>query len=220
MATALLYLQSCSSNIQDPSPRVLLPWQTSTVEARRVNNIITQVIRRARTVDRVNDINLIDHDARAGARGAALDVAHNITGGSAGPVEQAQVADVELARVAAARRRVVASALRDGEDARRVLEVEVLEGDVGGIAQAAAAAVGWVAGGVAGPGLDVGAVAHVLVDGDVSDCHVLDGLKLSVCEAPLLIVEFIVLRPGISTHHTAQCCRWQCQVRYRSHSSQ
>lgn len=193
MATALIYLQSCSSNIQAPSPRVLLPWQTSTVEASRINNIITQVIRRARAIDRVNDINLIDHDARAGARGAALDVAHNITGGSAGPVEQAQVADVELARVAAARRRVVAGALSDGEYARRVLEVEVLESDVGGVAQAAAAAVGRVAGCVARPRLDVGAIAHVLVDGDVADRHVLDGLKLSVCGVSLSVIELLIL---------------------------
>ena len=186
-----------TGNIQFPSPGILLPRQTSTVEARRINNIITQIVRRTRAVDRVNDINLVDHDARAGARGAALDVADDIAGGGARPVEQAQVADVELARVAAARGRVVlqpwesaiksprkwfptnmgsdrpqsayslsynlkpgeafepqvmvgilsfsrgsklypeaayAGALRDGEDARRVLEAEVLEGNISRIA--------------------------------------------------------------------------------------
>lgn len=182
-----IYLQSFRGNTEPLLPRVLLPRETSAVEARRVNNIITQVVRRARAVDRVDDVDLVDHDAGAGARGAALDVGDDVAGGGARPVEQAQVADVELARVAAARRRVVARALRDGEDAGRVLEDKVLEGDVGGVAEAAAAAVGRVAGRVARPRLDVGAVAHVLVDGDVADGHVLDGLELAVWRAPVLI---------------------------------
>lgn len=71
--------------------------------------------------------------------------------------------------------------MRDCEDARVVVEGEVLEGHVGCVAETAAAAVGWVAGAYAGPSFHVDAVAHV-VGADVTDCDIFDGFESVVWE--------------------------------------
>lgn len=161
-------------------PVVLAPRRARAVEPRRLHDALAQVVRRRRVVDRVDDVDALDDHARAGARGAALHLGDDVAGRRARPVAQDEVAHVEQARVAVARRRVVARALRQPEDARRVPELEVFEGDVGRVAEAAAAAVGRVARAVARPRLDVGAVAHLVVDGDVAHRDVLDGLEGAV----------------------------------------
>lgn len=104
---------------------------------------------------------------------ATLHVADDVAGRSPVPVQDGQVADVKLGGIAVAASRVIAGALRDGEDAAGVDQVEVLKGHVGGVAVAAAAAVGRVPGVDACPGLDVHAVPHV-VDLDVAGGQVLD----------------------------------------------
>lgn len=105
---------------------------------------------------------------------------HDIADRRAGPVSQRKVANVERACVTVASRRVIARALGERKDARRVVEGEVLHRDVGCVAEAAAAAVGWVASAVTRPGLDVGTVAHGVVDGDVTNGDVLDRLKTAL----------------------------------------
>lgn len=109
-----------------------------------------------------------------------MNLSHDITHRCAGPVPQREIANVEFARVTVTSRRVITRALGECKNARRVVEGKVLHGDVGCVAESAAAAVGWVAGAVARPGLYVGAVAHVVVDGDVADRDVLDSLEAAL----------------------------------------
>lgn len=175
--TSLPMLWSWSSSPFEPLPVVLTPRRARAVEPLGRHNAITKIARRRSVVHRVQNVHPLDDHARTRRRSAALQLGDDVRGGRAGPVPDGQVADVEGARVAVARGRVVARALRQGEDARDVDELEVLEGDVCGVAEAAAAAVGRVARAVAGPGLDVGAVAHLVVDGDVADGDVLYGLE-------------------------------------------
>lgn len=169
------------------SPIVLIPRRARAIEPRRRHNTLTQIMIRRRIIHDIHQLHPLNHQPRARARRAALELGHDVADRGAGPVAQRQVADVELARVAVARRGVVARALRQREHARRVAQREVRQRDVGREAQPAAAAVGRGPGAGAGPGLDVGAVAHRGVDGDVAHRDVLDGLEDAVCGVGVLV---------------------------------
>ena len=96
-----------------------------------------------RPINRIdNPAYTLDLQARAGRCTATLHIANDIASSRPIPVQDGKVADVELGSIAVAAGGVVAGALRDGEDAAGVDEVEVLKGHVGGVAVAAAAAVG------------------------------------------------------------------------------
>lgn len=163
-----------------PLPVVLSPRRACAVESYRGHYAVTQIIRRRRVVDRIQNINALDLHPGTGTRSAALNLRYNITDRRAGPVPQDEVPDVELARFAVPCRGVVASALCERKDAGGVLQCKILQRDVGRVSETAAAAVGRVACAVARPSLDVGAVAHSVVDRDVTDGHVLNGLVSAI----------------------------------------
>lgn len=143
----------------------------------RVDDAIAEILARMRAINGVhNPAYTFDLQARAGRCTATLHIADDIARGRPVPVQDGKVADVELGGVAVAAGGVVAGALRDGEDAAGVDQVEVLKGHVGGVAVAAAAAVGWVAGVHARPGLDIDAVPHI-VDLNVAGSQVLNDFE-------------------------------------------
>jgi len=123
---------------------------------------------------------VIEFDASAWAGTAALKLTKDSTGGSASPIGDSDVMDVELAGVALAGSLVVACALRDRENARGVVELEVGKGDVGCVAKTSTATVRWVATTHTRPCLEVGSVAHTIVDCDIANSHVLDVFEFAI----------------------------------------
>jgi len=123
---------------------------------------------------------VVELDASAGASTTALELAKDSTSGGASPVRDSDVVDVKLASVALAGSLVVACALRDREDAGGVVELEVGKGDVGCVAKTSTATVRWVATTHTRPCLEVGSVAHTIVDCDIANSHVLDVFEFAI----------------------------------------
>ena len=107
-------------------------------------------------------------------RSATLQTSYCILVRGARPIADIHIVNIKLACITVALRALVVSALRDGEDACRVVELEVGEGDVGRKAEATSTAVRRVALGYPGPGLEVGAVTR-FVRGDIASCDILNG---------------------------------------------
>lgn len=98
---------------------------------------------------------------------------NDIARGSARPVLQRQISDVEWRGFAVAAGAIVRGTLCDSKDAACILKLEVFESHVGGVTSATASSVWWVAGADSCPRLDVDTVTHV-VDCDVACCDVFD----------------------------------------------
>lgn len=96
---------------------------------------------------------------------------NDIARGSTRPVLQCQISDVEWRGLAIATGTVVRRTLCDSKYSACILELEVFEGHVGGVASATASSVWRVAGAYPCPCLDVDAVTHV-VDCDVARCDI------------------------------------------------
>jgi hypothetical protein len=131
---------------------------------------------RTSVVDRIHQVNTLNRNARTWGVTRALHLGVDIALHNARPIPDGQVVDIEQARVASARGAVVRGALRKGKHTTRVLELEIFKSDVGGVTQAATSTVRRKARRDAGPGFDVGAVAHVFMNGDVAHRDVFDYL--------------------------------------------
>lgn len=165
----ILLLFSYARPVQHLSA-ILLPGGTSAVESNR-RQVVTQVLAGSSSVDSVGDVDASDLHTRARTRSTALHTSNHIADSSAGPVLQANIAKVELARVTASGCAIVAGALGDSIDAGVVLQDKVGEGDVGCIANATTSAIGRISSRVASPCLYVCAVSHV-VRADVTSSDV------------------------------------------------
>jgi len=161
-------------------PVVLFPKPVSTLKADRVRDVATQVVICHRVVARDLNRDVLVLDASAWASTTALKLGKDRTGGSADPIRDCDVADVELARVALAGGFVVAGALSDGEDARGVVELEVRHGDICSVTETSAASIWWVATADTGPGLEVSCVSHTIVNCDIADGDVLNPLEFAI----------------------------------------
>lgn len=123
---------------------------------------------------------VIEFDTSAWAGTAALKLTKDSTGRSTSPVGYGDVVDVELAGVAFARSLVVACALSDCKDTGGVVELEVGHSNVSCIAETSSASVRWITAADTSPCLEVGCVAHAIVDGDIANSDVLDVFEFSV----------------------------------------
>jgi hypothetical protein len=185
---------------QIPLSVVLLPKPISALKPDRIGDIAAQVVASHGVVARDLNRDIIELDASAWASTTALDFAEDSAGRGTSPISYSDVADVELAGVAFARGLVVAGALCDRKNARCIVELEVGHGDVGCVAKASTTSVWWVATADTRPGLEVGGVAHAVVDSDITNSDILDVFEFAIvladaahCEAqtsvPVLVLD-------------------------------
>ena len=88
-----------------------------------------------------NTAHAFNLQTRARSCSTALHVADDVAGRRPVPVQDGEIANVEVTRVTVATRPIVARALCDGEDTAGIVQLEVLKRHVGSVAVAAPATI-------------------------------------------------------------------------------